>query len=293
MKIEYLKSSNAKFYRPCLSDVYIKEILDGCEDVIAIGALETESPCGAVFARVSEDVVLVKSLFVLPLFRRKGVASALIDELKSKAKEIGMNRLKVSAVTAKNNVDLLDKFLTKKGFPQVEILARVYKVDPAKALKKSKWIERLINSDFELPDKVAILVKDEVDKGLLDKLKQKDEIKYPDNLSPFKNEFNLQEEFPIFAVFDNKKIVGWFTNFKTNDDKILYRSFFVDEPYRKSKLGLIMFAKIIKHHFCNYMDQKVLFAVALDDVSIMNFYLSFFNNSCDSIKYEFSTNTDL
>lgn len=293
MEIEYLDPSNAKLYRPCLAKTYMQDVLNGCENVVAIGAKASDLPCGCVFAKVLDKIVSIKNLFVLPFARRKGAASLLINELKSKAKELGCGQIKFNAVTSKNNIDLLNKFLTTQGFPKIELLARIYKASPEWILKEGKWAKRLLNSNFELPDKVIILNKDEVDAKLLAKLKNKEDINYPDVLSPFKNEFDLQREFSLFAVFDNKKIVGWFTALRTNDDRILYRSVFVDDKYRKSKLGLIMFSKVIKYHVKNCMDKEILAAAAVNNISAVNFYSSFFNNFCDSIKYEFSTNIEL
>ncbi len=293
MEIEYLDPSNAKSYQSCLAKVYMQDILDGCENVVAIGAKDSDLPCGCVFAKVLDEIVWIKNLFVLPFARRKGAAGLLINELKSKALKLGCAQIKFNAVTSENNIDLLNKFLTKQGFSEIELLARIYRASPEWILKEGKWAKRLLNSNFELPDKVTILNQDEVDEELFAKLKNKEEINYPDVLSPFKNEFDLQREFSLFAVFDNKKIVGWFTALRTNDDRILYRSVFVDDAYRKSKLGLIMFSKVIKYHVENCMEKGVLAAAAVDNISAINFYSSFFNNSCDSIKYEFSTNIEL
>ena len=293
MEIEYLDSSNAKSYQSCLAKVYMQDVLDACESVIAIGVKDSDLPCGCVFAKVLDEIVSIKNLFVLPFARRKGVASLLINELKSKARELGCAQIKFNAVTSKNNIDLLNKFLTKQGFSKIELLARIYKASSDRVLEEGKWTKRLLNSNFELPDKVTIFTKDEVDEELLAKLKNKEDTDYPDVLSPFKNEFDLQPEFSLFAVFDNKKIVGWFTTLRTNDDRILYRSLFIDDMYRKSKLGLIMLAKAIKYHFDNCRSKGVLLAVDLDNTSVLNFYSSFFNNLCDSIKYEFSTNIEL
>lgn len=285
--VEALNASNIDLYEQFLIDrMSSKE-----EDILAYGAKYENIPCGAIFARLKrkpdEIECEITSFFVLPFFRKKGVGSELLNALQNKLKQLNIKKIKVNAITSEKNIELLEEFLIKRGFSKAKLLTEVYLFDPRVQLKENKLIKSILNSDFELPEKVELLPKNEVKQELLEKVRNKEGIDYPDVLSPFANEFNLDDEFTQFAVFDDKEIVGWMTALRTPENSILYRSLFVREDYRKSALGYFIFNSIIKLHIGQYIDKKFLYAVAIDNIRTKKLFSLYLGNLYDSKKYEF------
>lgn len=285
--VESLNASNIDLYEQFLIDrMSFKE-----EDILAYGARYENIPCGAIFARLKQKPdgieCEITSFFVLPFFRKKGVGSELLNALQNKLKQLNIKKIKVNAITSEKNIELLEEFLIKRGFSKAKLLTEVYLFDPKVLINENKLIKSILNSDFELPEKVELLPKNEVKQELLEKVRNKEGIDYPDVLSPFANEFNLDDEFTQFAVFDDKEIVGWMTALRTPGNSILYRSLFVREDYRKSALGYFIFNSIIKLHIGQYIDKKFLYAVAIDNIRTKKLFSLYLGNLYDSKKYEF------
>lgn len=281
-------------------DLYKKFVIDRASlksaDVLAYGAKYENIPCGAIFARLeqlgNETECKVTSFFVLPLFRKKGVGTELLRKLTDRLKELNIKNARVNAITSEKNINLLESFLLKKGFSKAKLLTEVYLFDPKVLVKESKLVQSILRSDFKLPDKVKLLPKNEVSPELVKKVKNKEGIEYPDVLSPFANEFNLEDECTQFAVFDNKEIVGWMTALRTSGNLILYRSLFVREDYRKLALGYYIFNLIIKLHTKKYIDKKILYAVDLENIEARRLFSLYFKNLYESKKYEFEIKSE-
>lgn len=287
INIELLKNSNINLYDSFIID----RMTFQSEEVLAYGAKYENIPCGAIFARLkqgaTETECKITSFFVLKLFRRKGIGTALLNAMKNKLKELNIKKIKVNAITSKKNIELLENFLTKRGFSEAKLLTEVYLFDPKVLVKENKLVQSILNSDFELPEKVELLQKNEVKNELLEKVKNKEGIKYPDVLSPFANEFNLVDECTQFAVFDEKEVVGWMTALRAPGNSILYRSIFVREDYRKSALGYFIFNSTMKLHVKKYIDKKILYAVDIDNARAKKLFSFCLKSLYDSKNYEF------
>ncbi len=294
--IERLNSANVGTYDSLLFDLFIKEINISSTEIIAFGAKYNNIPCGAILAEIRNDNIkecYIKSFVVSPILREKGVGSKLLEGLKNEVTNLKVKKVIFEAITSKENIDLLNNFLIKRGFKEAELLTVVYRFTPELLIKENKFIRLVTSSTFKLPDKVSILPFYKVKDDLIKKVKEKQGINYPDKLSPFANEFNLKEECTRFAVFDDKEIIAWMTGFKAPGDIILYRSLFVREDYRKSALGYFIFSECIKNHKKNYMDKKGLCAIALDNDVAIKFVSLYFNNMYDHKKYEFRIEMNL
>lgn len=285
--VESLNASNIDLYEQFLIDrLSFKE-----EDILAYGARYENIPCGAIFARLKQKQdgieCEITSFFVLPFFREKGAGSELLDALQNKLEQLNIKKIKVKAITSEKNIKLLEEFLIKRGFSKAKLLTEVYLFDPKVLINENKFIKSILNNNFELPEKVALLPKNKVREELLEKVRNKEGIDYPDVLSPFANEFNLDDECTQFAVFDDKEIIGWITALRTPGNSILYRSLFAREDYRKSALGYFIFNSIIKLHIDQYIDKKVLYAVDLSNIKAHKLFHLYFKDSYESKKHEF------
>lgn len=260
-------------------------------NILPYGAKYKDIPCGAILGELGqkngEKFCKISSFFVLPFFRRKGVGTELLNTIKNRVIEFGIKKILVNAITSQEKIEQLEKFLLKRGFSKPKLLTEVYLFDPKALLKENKLIQRILDGNFELPEKIKILSKNNVSKGLLDKVKNRVGIDYPESLSPFANEFDLDNEFTKFAVFDNKEIVAWLTAFKAPQNSILYRSFFVKEDFRKTALGYILFNSVVKLHAEKYVDKKILYAVAVGNVRTQKLFSLYFKNLYNSKLYEF------
>ncbi|WP_233713348.1 GNAT family N-acetyltransferase [Lederbergia citri] len=68
-----------------------------------------------------KPILIVQDLFVMPNFRRKGIARMLIEEAILLAKEKGANRLQLNTGTNNNNAQSLYQSIGFEWFPEKEI----------------------------------------------------------------------------------------------------------------------------------------------------------------------------
>lgn len=284
ISVEALNPSNFEAYKHCLKEDFPKN----GQNIIAFGARFNKLACGAIFAQLkNSEECCIKSFFVLPLFRRRGAGSTLLTALNEKLKQLGIKKVTVQAITSKENIDLLNDFLTKRGFLEAEFLTVVYTFDPKKIVANNSFVRRIASTPSKWPKNVAIRPKSQVNEILLKELKQRANIDYPSVLSPFANEFDLIDECTQFAIFDEKEIVGWITGLQALGNMILYRSLFAREDFRKYALGYFLFNEAIRTHVKNHLDQKILFAVDINNTRTQSFFASYFKYLYDSEKFEF------
>lgn len=288
INIEPLNQSNIEVYQH-----YLKQIMTESEsNIIAFGAKFNKLPCGAIFAKINDShECQIHSFFVLPLFRKKGAGTALLNVLKAELKELNIKKVSIQGVTSQEKIDLLEAFLIKRGFSKAELLTFVYTIDPKLLLKNNRFVQRIVASATKVPDKIKIFSKNEINKELLQKLKENEDIDYPKGLSPFANEFDLADECTQFAVFDNKEIVGWLTALRAPGNAILYRSFYVKHDFRKTALGYFLFNEAIREHVRHHFDKKVLFAVDINNIRAQHLFKAYFKDLYDNPKFEFKMET--
>jgi GNAT superfamily N-acetyltransferase len=240
-------------------------------DLLKLGAYVGEAPAGLIFAERTGTKDFpnnwrIINFYVDEKFRRQGVGTALITRLKEELKSCNCEEVSFGLVTSQTSVAQLEALLTKHGFCEFELLTNVYKFKPCVINQQSPFVKRAFASTQKFNDKVSILLKNQLDMALLRTVELKEGIDYPDILSPFKNEFNLEEAFHFFAVSPIDGIVGWGTTFfRHNGHIILYRSFFVKEEYRHEGVGVGIFNHCLKYHIENYYDWYFVFAVAEDN----------------------------
>lgn len=282
-------------YRPFLVD----KINNEHGNFVAYGAKCGNIPCGAIYARLTKPdeagslEATVTSFFVAPFFREKGAGTALLDALKRRMNELNAGTIRINAITSQGNIDMMDKFLQKRGFSPVKLLTEVYLFEPKVLLEKNKIVKMASQCTFKLPPKISFLPKNQVKPELLERVKNKEDFDYPDVLSPFANEFDLDDECTRFAVFDDREIVGWMTVFSVNEGAILYRSLFVREDYRQKALGFAILGECIKNHAKKYTDKIALYAVSLDNLQAKKLFSACFKDYYKSKKYEFEAIMDL
>ncbi len=288
VNVEPLNHSNIERYQHCL-----KQIMTESEsNIIAFGAKFNKLPCGAIFAKINPfNECQINSLFVLPLFRKKGAGTALLNALEAKLKELNIKKISLQGVTSQEKIDLLESFLIKRGFSKAEVLTFVYVIDTKQFFENNRFAQRIVASATKVPDKIKIFSKNEINKELLQKLKEN--IDYPKGLSPFANEFDLDDECTQFAVFDNKEIVGWLTGLRAPSNAILYRSFYVKNDFRKTALGYFLFNEAIRIHVNNHIDKKILFAVAKTNTRGQRLFKAYFKDLYKNPKFEFKMGKNL
>ena len=293
--IEEIDYTNSEVYQKFLID---KKSKIGSKNVFACGARCNNIPCGAILASLvqcsnTKQEVKISSFFVLPFFRKKGVGSLLLNSLIYKIDNLGIQKIKVIAITSEKNIYLLEHFLLKRGFSKAKLLSIVYLFEPKLLFKENEFIQRISMSSLKLPEKIKFLQEDDISLDLIKKVKNKDGIDYPDVLSPFANEFELEREYIEFAVYDDKEIVGWITALKAEVNAILYRTFFIREDFRKQGLGCFLFNDCVKKHVEKYIEKRGMFAVDLKNTNARKLFSLYFKGLCIETRYEFEIDMNI
>ncbi len=286
MMVKQIKKHEADLFRNFLFDRLTNEVKSN-KNALALGAYFQDIPCGVLFAQLDGDICEIKNFFISPFFRNRGMGTELIDKLKSIASSKGCKKIVFQIITSKKQIEQLKSFLLKSGFENFNLLTTVYRFSSNNLLKKSRFARSAEKGLFTLPDGIKIVSYKDVSEDMLDNVKRKKGISYPDNLSPFANEFGLKEGHSFFAVLNDKEIIGWNTGFEAPGNIILYRSFFVRSDYRKSAVGYFLFNVAIKDHLNNFPEKDGLYAVAVDNTKVDKFFSLYFKDSYDHKKYEF------
>lgn len=290
MTIEKIDVTNANFYKNFILNNTISN------HTLAFGAKVSDLPCGIILSQKNKsekDQWDIKVFFISQFFRGQGIGSALIKTLIKSLKEKNCKKIVFQAVTSKNSIDELGRFLHHYGFSKPEILTEIYRFNPEVLFENNSFIQSACTSILSCPENVKIISIKEIDTYLLDKIKNNKNLDFPDNLSPFANEHDLSNTNTFFAITDQNEIVGWITGLSAPGDIILYRSFFVREDYRNSALGFFIINKAIKNHFKHYKNKEALCAIAVDNEKTLKFLSLYFKNLYRHKKYEFSTFLDL
>ena len=293
-KVDY---SNAIFYSQFTFDKFFELMVKNDGTTLAFGVNYNSEPCGLIVAEQSPNsktIWEIKSLFVKKQFRRNGAATALLHALFNELKLRNCKSIIFTTVTSQSSIDEFSKLLIPMGFSPLKKLTVVYRFNAKELLANSKFIKIASAGLFTLPENIHIISMDKVDPKALKELKKQSGTSYPDSLSPFANEHNLEWNSTYFAVTDENKVVGWLTAFSAPGNIILYRSLFVTEEYRKTAVGFHLFNEAVKNHIENHLDKSCLFAIACENYNFERFVSLYFKGTnYEHKKYEFKTTLNL
>ncbi len=293
-KVDY---SNVIFYSQFTFDKFFDLMVKNDGTTLAFGVNYNLEPCGLIVAEQSPNNKAtweIKSLFVKKQFRRNGAATALLHALFNELKLRNCKNINFITVTSQISIDEFSKLLIPMGFSPLKKLTAVYRFNAKELLANSKFIKIASAGLFTLPENIHIISMDKVAPKALKELKKQSGTSYPDSLSPFANEHNLERNLTYFAVTDENEIVGWLTAFSAPGNIILYRSLFVFEKYRKSAVGFHLFNAAVKNHSENHLDKSCLFAIACENYDVERFISLYFKGTDYAHKkYEFKTTLKL
>lgn len=287
--IEAINESNIEFYR---SFFFKGEIEEG---MIAYGEAINDIACGAIISERSEkdeETWEIKLLYVMPLWRREGIGRRLLEKLLGEIKQRGYKRIKYTAVTSKQSIEQLEGLLSQYGFSKAEIVCTIYRFE-TETLRGSEFVTTAQEKELKPIGGMKITTLDEMDKEVLRKLKEKEGIDYPDNLSPFAQKKGLTVAYPLFAIAPNGEVAGWITSLESPGDIILYRSAFVVDKYRKTGIGYFLYITCIREHALKYVDKDILVGVDVHNERMNKILALFFKNSYKYKKYEFVTTLNM
>ena len=292
ISVEKVDYSNVIFYSKFTFKNFFELMVKSDGTTLAFGASYNSEPCGLIVAEQNnkhKNTWDIKSLFVKKEFRRKGAGTALVKTLLNELKLKKCETVVFKTVTSQSSIDQFSSLLVPMGFSPLKKITNIYRFN-SKELEHSTFVKVAASGLFSLPKNVRIVSMDKIDSKILSDLKEKQNIDYPDQLSPFANEHHLEMGSSYFAVTDKNEIVGWLTAFSSAGNIILYRSFFVKEEYRKTAVGFFLFNAVVKNHAANYLDKSCLFAIACDNHDAERFVLLYFKGATyDHKKYEFET----
>jgi GNAT superfamily N-acetyltransferase len=296
--IENIQNENAHFYKEFTFKQYEKFLLDepGDTPIVKIGARVDGVPAGLALAKEDTstgNIWNILSFFVLENFRKKGAGAALLSKLKEILLDKKCEFTTFKVITSMDNIKSLESLFVKHGFAPFRICTNIYKCSIIKMREKSPFSKRVFSGKLKFNKNVKILLKNQVDTNLIEKIKAREDNDYPESLSPFKNEFDLKEAFHFFAITENDGIIGWGTTFEAPGNLILYRSFFVKKEYRPIGVGYNIFNACFKYQCEHYPGWDFIFAVAVDNKRTEKLLGLYLGDSFDWFKHECETSLTL
>ena len=133
MELTSVGESNLEYFLPFLGD-------DVKPEWGIIGAVEDDSAIGAIAFEVSDDIAIMKSIFVDENYRRRGVASELLDEAKRAFFDEGI----FNFVVYYDENEGLTAFLEDEGFVCAQSdPVYSYPIDRAMASKKVMRLQEM------------------------------------------------------------------------------------------------------------------------------------------------------
>ncbi len=289
MQIERINCDNLDDYR----NFTVNNTIDG--DTVAFGAKMENFPCGAILAKRNLKLSSqwdIKIFFISKLFRNRGAGTLLLESLIAALKSKSCKVVRLNIVSSKESIEILQNFLSKNGFIEPEILTNVYKFNSEEILNGSNIVKSCLISKNPF-ENIKFLPFEETEKTLIDKVKTEENLMYPEGLSPFANEYNLEHVNSIFALENNEKIIAWISGLLAPGNMVLYRSFFVYPNYRSSALGLSLFNQAMKVQLTKLRDKEGICAVSVENPRVMRFISLYFKDSYKHKKYEFEMKFNL
>lgn len=111
-----IKIAELSDYKTVAPFVFAKARAELAKKGFVLYACEGETPCGAIGAVEKNGVFHVVSLFVAKEYRRRGIASRLMEELEKQAESLGFPGILVSYACTAETAPQLDRFFTENEY---------------------------------------------------------------------------------------------------------------------------------------------------------------------------------
>lgn len=243
------------FYRPHLEQ-YLKGETDDSVVLIALVARDGTTPVGLIIAQLHgskevqegesapEQFASLHSVFVVPAWRRRGVATLLTLSMEEELRKHGCDRLTTSYTTKLSAWQAFERVLAACCWSPPTAVMLMANANVCEIVK-APWLDatREAPQGFEmfewtqLTDSERAQLKDEVANGLI-----------PGSLSPFGDEEYIESSISV-GVRHNGEVVGWMIVIRSPfvPNALCYRSQFVRPKLRtKHSLGPLLLAEALR-----------------------------------------------
>lgn len=237
------------------------------KSIIAIGAAIDSKPIGLGVAKLISfsDRSQILSLFVKPMYRDRGVGSALLDRLERELIQSGSTNANLSYLKDGTTTPALKQTLHKQGWnlPHSEMLVCY---STAQKLQNAPWLYT-----YPLPPSFSSfpLVELTLEEYQTIERQQAIEPWYPESLSPFKGELPV-EPLNSLGLRYQGQVVGWIATHRVAPDTIRYTSLFVRKDLQKMGRAISLLAEAIKRQVNSEIPQCTC-TVSFENKAMMSF----------------------
>ena len=214
--------------------------------LLALGAWKG-LPAGLALAEIKPYSAEVLSLFVGALFRRQGIAGALLARLEHELSQRGVGRLSLTYPSGKPTTAALERLLQKNGWeePRPQMMLITISNWTEEQLFAPAWMRKT-----SLPPDYTIFPWSELtaeERALLLSLQGQPD-GFPDRLSPFNEEHLIESATSLGCRYRNE-IAGWLITHRIAPDTLRYTSLFVRPDLPFKGMGVRLLAKAFACHF--------------------------------------------
>ncbi len=201
-----------------------------------------DRPIGLILAHILKPKLeaTLLSLYVDPLFRRRGIATKLLSNFENVMKKFSLHKVHLRFFCEESFPTYLESFLRHVKWPSPK-LHNLYYGGPIMNLKQAAWVKR-----YSLPQQYRIIPWSEITHADREKIRfhQEDTLWYPPALDPFYTESKL-EPLNTLCLRDQDEIIGWVMTEKLSLDTIRYHSLFIRKDLEKRAYGVYLLAEAL------------------------------------------------
>lgn len=216
--------------------------LDEDRSLVAFGVEMTSGPTGLILAEYRDgwSGANLMSLYVSKSGRRLGAATALMHALESELKPRGCMWLRITYYAGKTDVSPLEQFLHHNSWERPRLEGHVYKADVS--IATAPWLRQL-----PLPEGVDCFRWTDMTEREAEALRLRErEREFPDYVSPFKQEHDLEQEASFF-LRARGEVAGWSVVFRIAPDTWLYDSIYVTSGLRNTGIAFNLLSRSVQY----------------------------------------------
>ncbi len=207
----------------------------GASEDVSLAAELGGEPVGiAQAARTTEtEVARLQAVVVSEPFRRRGIATALVDALASRLANDGVRRIEAYYDARRGNVTIVEALLRKVGFDWPYATAAIG-IGTARMLQ-ARWAGACPRPGDQMVPWTIL----EAAAGYL-----RSAAWYPPTLGPFAEE--PYEPLNSMGLIVDRRVVGWCITHRVAPETIRYSRLFVHPEYRIGQRGLALLVRAIE-----------------------------------------------
>jgi N-acetylglutamate synthase-like GNAT family acetyltransferase len=246
---------------------FILQTSNLADSIIAIGASINQTPIALVLAETypQEKTAIILSIFVKPEYRNQGIATDLLIHLEQSLRERGYQAVELVYTTGKSTTPALEHLLDKCGWNQPQLRLLIGKATSEQMIE-APWLYK-----YSLPEDFTIFPWPDLTEAERTAILEKQEKQawYPDNLSPFVQEQEI-EPLNSLGLRHQGQVVGWMVTHRIAPDTIRYTRLFVKQELQKMGRAIPLLAESIKLQ-CSTDIPYGIWTIQQDNLGMLNF----------------------